>query len=875
MPTETLNRRATGEENQQLAADRLKEASKILEGMLGSAEQIAKYFGDNANYAKLFADTVKGTTVGIRDIAALTGATGKDLQNNLESKKKELDIQARLYRYTLESGNLDSEHAATIREQLRLNEQQVQAANAQLEIAKQLAQEDEERLKNSELLKENVDDVIKTFNAHDTKLQKSVKRLQGEQKAAQRNLSETQNRIKQTMVAENRTEMTQSEMDELGMAQQMAQGADFKAAMASNFSSALEGIADKMLSNLSKIEDSFFAKAESIFQQYKGSVNARLVGLEKGFGDIEGLISKNMIMYSSLVKTEDILKNVNEAVKAGIAYNIEERAFLQSVADNVAQTFDAFDSNLLRVIRLQQSDSSAARMGLARDLTKLFNQYFSDSSYMSDMYDTVMSELVEATSTMARNQSVEFEATAQKWLGALYSIGLSSSAVQSIASGINLLGSGNVEALAGNTPLQNLLAMSASRAGMDYGNLLISGFNGGSDLNDLMYSMVNYLAEIAQSTAENNVVRSAYGNVFNLSMSDWRAISNMGDTLSSIYSTNIDYGTSMASANAGLGEISRNIGMTSILNNMYENVMLNSALGVVKNPATYMMYKAVSGLEQLTGGISIPTISVMGNSVGLNTTIEQLAKTGIFGLSSAVSSIGQVFNLISNLGNMANGNLLGIWDGEETITRGVGENNTLSVTTGESYSAQIGNASSEDMESSLISNATKDAKRQDKIKSGKERKEDDKTFDDLYYALFAPEAEAVLSTAGTSLTNINTEITTLNEEVRKAMHENAFNVNVKSFGGINMQSGIPVYFSGDTNSSGVKQMDGFISKFIQAFGINTDNTQDLEAYTLQDLVNFFIDTVGAEEGTGLNVNLAGNEVSATSFLTGQSGFERY
>ena len=214
------------------------------------------------------------------------------------------------------------------------------------------------------------------------------------------------------------------------------------------------------------------------------------------------------------------------------------------------------------------------------------------------------------------------------------------------------------------------------------------------------------------------------------------------------------------------------------------------------------------------------------------------------------------------------------WGGEEINTRGTADNDTLSTTSTQSFSAQIGNASEEDMEDTLVSNASKKAKKQDKSKFGKERKEDDKSFDDLYNALFAPEAEAVLSTAGTAISTMRDEIVALNLDIHKAMEENAFNVNVRSFGGVNMTQGIPVYFSGSDNSTGMKQMEQFMNKVIASFGIDTDK-QDLESYTLQDLVNFFFEDVGATEGSGLNVNLAGNEVSATSFLTGQSGFERY
>jgi len=123
-------------------------------------------------------------------------------------------------------------------------------------------------------------------------------------------------------------------------------------------------------------------------------------------------------------------------------------------------------------------------------------------------------------------------------------LGASSNAVQQIATGLGYLGSGNVQALAGNTGLQNLLALSASRAGKDYAELLTSGLDA-SDINDLMKAMVEYLAEIADSTSQNKVVTSAYGNIFGLSLSDIRSFQNLSSSVSDIYSESMDYASSL------------------------------------------------------------------------------------------------------------------------------------------------------------------------------------------------------------------------------------------------------------------------------------------------------------------------------------------
>ena len=46
---------------------------------------------------------------------------------------------------------------------------------------------------------------------------------------------------------------------------------------------------------------------------------------------------------------------------------------------------------------------------------------------------------------MSANASIEFEYIVQKWLGSLYSLGLSQQTVTQIATGLNALGTGDVD----------------------------------------------------------------------------------------------------------------------------------------------------------------------------------------------------------------------------------------------------------------------------------------------------------------------------------------------------------------------------------------------------------------------------------------------
>ncbi len=115
----------------------------------------------------------------------------------------------------------------------------------------------------------------------------------------------------------------------------------------------------------------------------------------------------------------------------------------------------------------------------------------------------------------------------------MYESGVSDSVINNIASAIDALGSGNINALQGNTTAQNLLLLSMDSIGMDYADILQNGLTAGTT-NDLMKAMVDYLAKIAGNTEDNNVLRSAYGNIFNLTMADTEAIQNLAGKTANI-----------------------------------------------------------------------------------------------------------------------------------------------------------------------------------------------------------------------------------------------------------------------------------------------------------------------------------------------------
>jgi hypothetical protein len=485
----------------------------------------------------------------------------------------------------------------------------------------------------------------------------------------------------------------------------MTRGQKFGRAVGKTFSENLNSQLNKFVNSLKQMFDSTI----QTYGTYQAKINTRLQGSGTYWNDVDGnkgieSTIKNAIGATPYVKLQTVMDNVVTATENGIAYNIEQRAFLQTISENIASTFNAFDSNLLRIIRLQQSDSTAARLGMEAGLTSFYNSLFQDSSYLNSAYDTVSSNLTEATSQMDTADAVAFEYVVQKWLGSLYSVGASDSAVSKISQALGYLGSGNVSALSSDTAMQSLLVMAASRANLNYSDLLTGGLTANTT-NKLLESMVEYLAEIADSG--NNVIKSEYANLFGMTVSDLKAVSNVSSSVANIADSMMSYGDAYNELASQMNQITNRLSLAGKLQNLYDNFNYSTATSIAGNPALYAMWQITSAIEDLTGGINLPTISMMGNSVALNTTLTNLMRLGIVG----VGTLGGIGSLITGLSSVNDPSsmlsALGIKNEVKTITRGSGFNrkNSGTTTSGTTY---IGNESGNDYYQGALASANEE-----------------------------------------------------------------------------------------------------------------------------------------------------------------------
>ena len=343
----------------------------------------------------------------------------------------------------------------------------------------------------------------------------------------------------------------------------------------------------QLLGSLNRIVDSGVQRAVDSQSAYLGQINARLYGMREdtrnyytemidwsGKGGDFGLA---VGQWNATADRQLYIQKLNDLVQSGVAYNAEERAMLATISDRLVTTFDVMDATLTRLVKIQQMDVTSAALGSEALLTKFLNSqsWITDTSYLSDMYDSVSSILLDAMAKLSADEANAFNYEVQKWLGSLYSLGLSQQGVQSLAQGITYLQTGDVANLSQNQQLQYIYAAAADRAGISLGDVLVSGLDI-ETTNLLLQNVVTLLQDI-YNNSEANTVQSAWTNITGMSISDLRAISNVSTSyLASIANEHQTYASSLIESDYQLNLLSTEIrtGVAQAIDNIINNALL-------------------------------------------------------------------------------------------------------------------------------------------------------------------------------------------------------------------------------------------------------------------------------------------------------------
>lgn len=522
------------------------------------------------------------------------------------------------------------------------------------------------------------------------------------------------------------------------------------------FSGAFDNLGDQLKTELVDNIDVYAGKAASkLLQAGTEAINSSMTLLTGTQSKIaarlqssgESFTKLNMTMQMQLaaspfVKYTDMLGKVEELVDKGVAYNVDQRAFLASISDKIASTFDAFDANLLKIIRIQQEDSTKQRLGMEASLTKFLNKNYQDTSYLSGAHDSVTEALTASIVQLGTARGAEFEYQVQKWFGSLSSLGMDDNTLTGLASAINALSTGDVEAMASSEQM-NLIVMAANRAGMSYADLLTQGVNA-DNVNDLLSNIVAYWSEIANTS--NQVVKNQYSKLFGLSMTDMTAIKNVTQSdMDKIYKEKLSYDGMRLELTGQMLQIPLRMAASEMLDNVMDNVITGIGMNIASNPAAAATWVLNSLVKDATGGINIPTIGAFamgsGLELDLETDINSLIQLGMVG----ISTIGQVGKIIGGLGGLGGLNLA-FWGADKTTRHGAGLSAPVSgVTASTSSTTFIGNSSGSDIYSKTLNQAKEDSVT-DEVKAQQQDAQDEqKKFNEKVMDEIAPDVHSILT----------------------------------------------------------------------------------------------------------------------------------
>ena len=333
-------------------------------------------------------------------------------------------------------------------------------------------------------------------------------------------------------------------------------------------------LTDKLIAVTGLITDTL----DPIINKYIDSVqslNAHLVGSGTSSSRLTDSL-QNALSGQGLVSQEKVYDRLTEYVKSGIVYNVEQRAFLRTIADDIDLVFDGWTTSMNQLVRLQRQDLTANRLALEYSLQGFLNQNYQTSEYIKDSFASISESLLVSQSTMTAQNAMAYEAVVQSWLGSLYSGGANSTTISKLAKAIDQLGSGDITGI--GSDISNLVLMGAARAGLDYGAILNQGLNAGT-ADKLLAGITSYMSEM--SGRESNVVRSQLGKLFGVGITDLIAASNVGNTKGGV-STDIS---------GLLSDYSGFVPVNKKFSNLLDNMMYTWGTNIASSNVGYVSYK--------------------------------------------------------------------------------------------------------------------------------------------------------------------------------------------------------------------------------------------------------------------------------------------
>ena len=399
----------------------------------------------------------------------------------------------------------------------------------------------------------------------------------------------------------------------------------------------------------------YVENAASVMSKYWGQVNANLYGFKGLNSQIITDAAQERLSFSGIVKMEDYLNNIKALTDAGIAYDVESIALLTTIKDKTISQFNASSGYLRQLVRLGAKQATEKYFGLAAILKKALNAQFGDNSYLNNLFDSVNSTIKDSMVNLSDNaKSVYgYAGIINAYAGAMYESGMEEGTVNKIVTAVNALGSGNVQSLSSDEGMMKLILLAMNQGGMNLADLLQGGLSATS-AEKLLANVVEYVADIATTTKNNNVLEASYANTFGLSMSDMKAFINVQNSKilskQDVTSNKID-----AAVNTQLSALSSSD--RRLVSEKIDNIMTNMQFGfgsdIAGSPAKYRTFKYSSVAMDLASSLSKyagPNLIAQGilKGVQLAASAAMLTTAGLAAVNLAADGIKEVIGIVKD-----------------------------------------------------------------------------------------------------------------------------------------------------------------------------------------------------------------------------------
>ncbi len=281
---------------------------------------------------------------------------------------------------------------------------------------------------------------------------------------------------------------------------------------------------------------------------------------------------------------------------------------------------------------------------------------------------------------------------------------MSDQAVQGLGGVLGKIAAGQLEGITSGGQ-GNLVIMAANNAGLSISDILNNGLNS-KTTNQLMDSMVDYLAKIYEQAGESKVIQQQLASVYGMNASDLKAAVNLARSRSAVASSGLSYGDAVNRLYSMAGSMHKRASVSELLSNAFSNFQYTMSAGIANNPVMYAIYSLGTLLQDTVGGINIPTFTALGTGIDLETTVANLMMSGALA-GSLLSGIGSMIGAAGGGGITGKGILDALKvKGISTVTRGTGA--SLATTAGLSYSESglmVGNRAGDDIQNKTMTDA--------------------------------------------------------------------------------------------------------------------------------------------------------------------------